>query len=781
MESKPRRRLPSQPPRELELPFDPPPAEIEPPRDAVPPPPPEPTVPGSPEEWAELVAARLKSAELHPLEAARRALEDFPGDGGLIQLAAYAALVEEKPDRALPYVKKMSRIFFMDESRFVCQAIAYAQQGGWPLAQSLLERYHLQSLSYYYLPWGVDRAWVRQWMHKIARWRPQTPPSHRKHSRAAAREAKAPAETAVPAAGPAALPAVAPRIATKFALPDEAAYEVLDRAWPGTVEDFLLRRDLAHLALLQSFDQMLCLGHVRGVDHYDYQVETVRKVLKQFHGRVLLADEVGLGKTIEAGMILKEYVLRGMVRRVLVLTPASLVGQWQEELATKFDMEFATTQDPLLQRDPAAFWSQPYIVASIATARREPHWELLAAQEVDLVVADEAHHLKNRASKNWKLVDALKKRFLLLLSATPVENNLVELFNLLTLLKPGIFNTERDFRALFVASENPRLPANRDRLRELMRDAMVRNTRALVDVRLPPRTAVTIRAEPSPQEAACYHDLSRLVRELPSDWARRHSPALRHLLEAAGSSPRTARPALERLLEHDPPGDWAGLCARYAALDGGAKARALMELLERNPSEKKIVFVRFRETFRLLEELLDERGTPHAAFEGSMTGSAKDAAIERFRTEAAVLVSTEGGGEGRNIQFCNTLINFDLPWNPQLIEQRIGRIHRIGQTREVFIFNLAARGTVEDRILGILDEKINMFELVVGEIQSILGEMDEDRDFAAAVFAAWAETTETARETAFSKLEEQLVAAHRQYEEAKALDDEVFGEGFEAV
>jgi hypothetical protein len=116
-----------------------------------------------------------------------------------------------------------------------------------------------------------------------------------------------------------------------------------------------------------------------------------------------------------------------------------------------------------------------------------------------------------------------------------------------------------------------------------------------------------------------------------------------------------------------------------------------------------------------------------------------------------------------------------------VVEQRIGRIHRIGQTREVFIFNLAALGTVEDRILGILDEKINMFELVVGEIQSILGEMDEDRDFAAAVFAAWAEATEAARETAFSQLEEQLVAARRQYDETKALDDEIFGEGFEAV
>jgi SNF2 family DNA or RNA helicase len=167
-------------------------------------------------------------------------------------------------------------------------------------------------------------------------------------------------------------------------------------------------------------------------------------------------------------------------------------------------------------------------------------------------------------------------------------------------------------------------------------------------------------------------------------------------------------------------------------------------------------------------------------FEGGMSGPEKDAAVERFRAEVPLLLCTESGGEGRNLQFCNTLVNFDLPWNPMTIEQRIGRLHRIGQTRDVFIFNLAVRGTLEEEILSILDEKINMFELVVGEIDAILGEMSEEQDFAELVFTAWVETTETERTAAFTALGERLAAAKGQYEAVKALDEALFGEEFVA-
>jgi hypothetical protein len=145
-----------------------------------------------------------------------------------------------------------------------------------------------------------------------------------------------------------------------------------------------------------------------------------------------------------------------------------------------------------------------------------------------------------------------------------------------------------------------------------------------------------------------------------------------------------------------------------------------------------------------------------------------------------MLLSTESGGEGRNLQFSNTLINFDLPWNPMAIEQRIGRLHRIGQTRDVFIFNLVARGTLEERMLQVLDEKINMFELVVGEIDAILGEMDESTDFAELAFSAWAAATEAGRAEAFDALGERLLDARRQYESVKVLDEELFGEEFVA-
>ena len=242
-------------------------------------------------------------------------------------------------------------------------------------------------------------------------------------------------------------------------------------------------------------------------------METARKVLKQFHGRVLLADEVGLGKTVEAGMVVKEYLLRGMADRLLVLVPPSLVGQWREELETKFGIEVATTHDPMLREDPERFWAQPRLVASLAAARRKENAALLGAIKHDIVVVDEAHHLKDRASQSYKLIDGLPKRFLLLLSATPVQNSLIELYNLLTLLQPGIFRTQKEFRAAYMTPGKPRVPVNQERLRDLMRRVMIRNTRAVVALRLPRRHATTQRVEGGPAERSCYEELSRLVRE----------------------------------------------------------------------------------------------------------------------------------------------------------------------------------------------------------------------------------------------------------------------------
>ena len=515
-----------------------------------------------------------------------------------------------------------------------------------------------------------------------------------------------------------------------------------------------------------------------------YQVETVRKVLKQYRGRVLLADEVGLGKTVEAGMVLKEYMLRGMAERILILTPASLVGQWRDEMASKFGIDCATSYDPLLRSDPQGFWAQPRVIASIAVARRKEHAEMLAGLNFDVVVVDEAHHLRDQASASYRLVNNLQKRFLLLLSATPVQNSLIELYNLLTLLQPGIFKTQKEFRAVYMVPGKPREPANRERLRDLMRGVMVRNTRALAALHMPRRHASTLRAVPETAEAACYDELAALVRAAAADGTSQgqHRLSLQHLLTAAGSSPTASAAAIARFAERHP-GDvrWAELARRARGLTAGAKEAALLRLLAQNPAEKKLVFVHQRDSLTHLAGRLRGKNIPFASFTGDMSGPQKDAAVEAFRDQVAVLLCTESGGEGRNLQFCNTLINFDIPWNPMAIEQRIGRIDRIGQTREVFIFNLVTAGTVEDTVLQILDEKINMFELVVGEVGAILGEIDEQQDFSTLVLDAWLQGTEQARADAFSQLEGQLLAARQVYDGVRQLDEALFGSDLDAA
>jgi len=312
---------------------------------------------------------------------------------------------------------------------------------------------------------------------------------------------------------------------------------------------------------------------------------------------------------------------------------------------------------------------------------------------------------------------------------------------------------------------------------------MIRNTRAVAALKLPRRQATTIRVDGPEGERRAYAELAEAVRGLGGSgdpgW---HRLALHHLLGAAGSSPAAARAAVARFAaRHAEEPAWQRLEEQWAMVSAGAKEAALLELLRRNPSEKKLVFVHYRETLNHLAHLLACEGIEFARFEGTLSGAEKDAAIAEFRDRVPVLLCTESGGEGRNIQFCNTLINFDVPWNPMTIEQRIGRIDRIGQQRAVFVFNLVTRGTLEEEILRLLDEKISMFELVVGEIGAILGNVEEDRDFAELVLDAWLETTEATRGEAFNAIGRRLDEARQQHESAKALDDALFGEEFETA
>ncbi|MGI2907556.1 DEAD/DEAH box helicase [Tolypothrix sp. VBCCA 56010] len=538
------------------------------------------------------------------------------------------------------------------------------------------------------------------------------------------------------------------------------------------------RLELFNLSIMADYDQLVCLPTLTAIDKYWYQIETARKVLRQLGGRALLADEVGLGKTIEAGLIIAEYLARGMVKSLLVLTPASLVSQWQLELNDKFNITSITTDDRDPQQQVEEFWTKnPRIIASLNTAKSAKHFSVVTNRTWDLVVVDEAHHLKNRTTLNWKLVNALNKRFILMLTATPIQNSLVELFNLLTLLKPGLLQTEAAFKKEYVDSKNGRVPKNPEKLRSLMREVMVRNTRALVDVKLPKRFATTITVTPSSGEQKLYHDLSEYLR-LSSDQLDRLSRT--NLLMRAGSSPGALADSLKQLTKRLPHEELKSLARRAAQVKQVEKAKALVEMLLKS-RQKTLVFTTHKATSAYLAQTLRAADIPFAEFQGGMSLKDKDAAIAEFRDTVSVLLASETGGEGRNIQFANCIVNYDLPWNPMKIEQRIGRIHRIGQTQDVFIFNFCLKDSIEEYILRILHDKINMFELVVGEIETILGNVDDEFDFSEIVMDIWLKhQAKPELDTAFDQLADNLLKAKGQYQQTQELDEQIFGEDFEA-
>ncbi|GFP36981.1 hypothetical protein HKBW3S44_00662 [Candidatus Hakubella thermalkaliphila] len=537
------------------------------------------------------------------------------------------------------------------------------------------------------------------------------------------------------------------------------------------LKETLLFIDYAFLTIQGGFDELLCLNATSAVEKYWHQIETVKKVLKLFHGRALLCDEVGLGKTIEAGMLIKEYLMRGMVKNVLVLTPAPLVSQWKEEMQAKFGIEFLTTDDEEFTSDPAGFWKKRFIIASLNTAKSAKNMPLVTEQFYDLVVVDEAHHLKNRAALSWKLVNQLKKKFILLLTATPVQNNLIELFNLITILKPGQFKTEKQFKQDYLQKGSLKATADKDRLKALLRDVMIRNTRSAIDLKLPKRFATTVRLEPSETEREIYARLDGFIRKHGFQ-----KQTIYLLLREAGSSPFALKQTLLAMNGKD---GADGIIEAIGDLSDIGKGTALMEILSKNPGEKKIIFTQFIKSIDYIAGLLERHDVPFVMFRGDMSLKEKDAAIAAFRSDIPVLISTESGGEGRNLQFCNTIINFDLPWNPMRIEQRIGRLHRIGQTRDVFIFNLSVKDTIEDYIIDILDSKINMFEMVIGEIEPILGHLGEDRDFEDIILEMWQKTGRENLREGFEQLGSDLVKAKQNYLNAKAADSEIFGEDYE--
>jgi SNF2 family DNA or RNA helicase len=565
--------------------------------------------------------------------------------------------------------------------------------------------------------------------------------------------------------------------------------ELLRRALAeeASLPSFELARRAALLATHAGFDQLICLPLVRDMELLDHQIRTAKTVLGRFRGKALLCDEVGLGKTIEAGLIFAELRLRGLIRSALVLVPPSLIEQWQGEMRRKFSLELISHDDPAFRERGSAAWNEfDLVIASLHTAKREPHRSAILTRQWDLIIVDEAHHLRNRNTQSWKLVSELRKQFALLLTATPVQNNLEELFNLVTLLEPGLLRTAKQFQHQFIDKKDKLTPRNLDELHRLLEEVMVRNRRSTVGLRFTRRWARTERIAPTPAEHDLYHAVAGFVRQhlrASKSKGGLTRMALLALQMALGSSAPAAAGTLQRLTETTGLSDeardtLAGLARQAAELRDHSKVTHLLRLLGEYP-DKMVIFTHFRATQDLLERWLREAGHEVAVFHGGLPRLAKEAAIKHFRGSARLLLATEAGSEGRNLQFAHAVCNFDLPWNPMRIEQRIGRLSRIGQTSDVHVFNLVAAGTVEEAVLHLLEAKLNLFELVIGEIDMILGNLDEEREFEDVVADLWAEADDLSGFRArMEELGNRLLAAKKEYLEQRAHDDRIFGDRF---
>ena len=469
----------------------------------------------------------------------------------------------------------------------------------------------------------------------------------------------------------------------------------------------------------------------------EHQVDAAHRALFEMDGKALLADEVGLGKTIEVGMILKEMHYRETSGSVLILTPAQLAKQWQGELREKFGLEFVCNYDDEFQ----GFDAHDRIIASIDTAKSDRHRATVLARDWDVLVMDEAHYVKNEDTDRYELIDKLTYNYAFFLTATPIQNELTDLYNIVSLLRPGLFGSRDTFHHYFVDNGQETL-VNRDELQRRLGQVMIRNRREDTDIDFTDRIIDTRTFEPSAAEKDLYNAVTDYVQEAYSQ-DRGQKLVLMLLQKEVVSSPAALKQTvLKQLNENNElthKSELEELVEKIGAIDTVTKEERLFDIVEeaRDHVEmgRVIVFTQFRPTQRRVLDALEKQGYTTHAFHGGHSSEEKEEIVDRFREDGGVLVSTDAMNEGRNLQFCNIMVNYDLPWNPMKVEQRIGRIHRIGQKRTVYVFNMALKGTIEEYVLDRLYHKIDLFQQTVGELSTILTRLeDSGRSFEDEIF-----------------------------------------------
>lgn len=585
------------------------------------------------------------------------------------------------------------------------------------------------------------------------------------------------------------------------------------------------------------------------VEPKPHQIDAALFALQASTSRgVILADEVGLGKTIEAGIVLCQYWAERK-RRILIIAPSSLRQQWQQELDEKFAIPSrlldAKSKDELLA--PHAGLSAHVLICSYEFAQRNTeelyrHW--------DLIVADEAHRLRSYWKGTAKIAEAVATVMSsasksLLLTATPLQNRLEELFGLVSVFEPDFFHSIEGFKERYV--DRPDDYGNDDlamRMSHIAKRTLRRDAQKYI--RFTERMPMTFGFMPSPDEQALYSMVNaylqrpelyafassqrhlsalilrkrlgsstyavastleriayRLESELRSGYRRDNSGVLidddmtDEEIEATDAMPisvpdsiATEKRRQEALAEVQELRDYAELARSITVNQKAVKLldaldQGFAKLAEIGAPQKAIIFTDSTKTQEYLAGALREAGHGDGLvlFNGSnnsaeattvyqewlkknqgsdlVTGipsaDRRKALVDEFRERGTIMIATEAAAEGINLQFCSMLVNYDLPWNPQRVEQRIGRVHRYGQEHNVIVVNFSNQGNLaEERILELLTEKFNLFTSVFGASDEVLGTIEDGLDFEKSI-AGILERCKTAAEinAAFDELESQ--------------------------